>query len=152
EPRGDQASEEAFDLFQPSADLGSKLPVMRRNLQRGIDQEAAAPRAIMQGTFDNFREEGMDCLLRRMCGLQALHARAYRAVEIALQRPDEERALVAETVVEAGTADAHRRSQVAHRTGAIAMVPEALDRGVERHAFVECDRSCHEVPGNAPPA
>ena len=137
------AAEEALQLAQPVAQEGADLGVVRADLEGGIDHEAAA--SVTARQREDLGHEGLDRVARRQAAFQPADALAHAAVEIAVEATDEQRALVAEGVVEARRAEAHRGAEVAHGGRRIAMVPELRGGGIERGVFVEDAGACHEM-------
>ena len=85
---------------------------MRRDLQRGLHQEAAA-RIGKRAGYDLI-DEGHNGVAQTGRVFQPAHPRAHAAFEVAVEAAGSEGVLIAEGVMEARQAEAHGRAEFAH--------------------------------------
>jgi hypothetical protein len=95
--RGDASKKKRFDLAQERCHDLPEFLVMRRDFERGVDQQATQPLFVVQGSFDDFLQERDDRIPRGKAVLKTPDALAEGLVEIAIERALEEGSLVAES-------------------------------------------------------
>ncbi len=141
--RLDVASEESADLVEVARDHLADLGIVRRHVERRIDQQAALAVAVGEGPLDDLGKKSPDGLFRPAVTLQPGDAFAHRAVGVAGKCGDKQGALAAIGIVEAGAADAHAFGEVAHRGRLVAARPETIDGAVDGLGFVEFLLAAH---------
>ena len=132
----------SLDLTEIGGDDRPQLVVVRRDLERRVDDQAAAMIRIGDRSRDQLSEEFPDRFFRRMLPLQPLNPLSHRARRVSFQRLGKKGPLVAERVVETRSVDPHLRCEVSHRGRFEAAVPEALDGCIKHLVVVECPGAC----------
>ena len=112
---------------------------MRCHFQRCVSEQATE--AVFKRAFDDFGQERFNRLTWRQDLLHARDTGSHVGVQIAIKALRKECPFVAEGVVEAGGAQAHGITEIAHRGGSVAGRPKASRRGLKGGAFVELTRS-----------
>lgn len=112
-------------------------PVVRRNLQRGVDEKATASLPIAERSLDHRLEKSRQRIGRRIFSFDPVEQRVGTRTAIMLQCLDVELPLVAKCIVEARAGETHRVSQLAHRCGFVAVTPKAGHRGLEHFGLLE---------------
>jgi hypothetical protein len=118
----------------------SNLLVRARELDGGVAQQAPAMRPVRRG-LGRLEQGAPDILQDRSWFLEGLQGAQYTR-GVALQRAEEQPALVAEQGVEAAPLEGERVGEVLHRRARVAARPEQLCGATD-------DRLLLEVPGPA---
>ena len=85
-----------------SRDALANVLVVGRKFHSGVGQEAAAPRPVLDGDFDQGQEHRLQ-QVKEGCALVGLeHVGQFAGGHVALQRGGEDTGLVAEFLVERG--------------------------------------------------
>jgi hypothetical protein len=105
-----------------------------------VGQEATD--AAFRRALNDLGKDGFDRLTRRQRLFHSGDAGSHAGVERAIKTPREECPFLAERVVMAGSAQAHRVTEIARQRG-IARSPKMRHRGLKGDTFIELVMSAH---------
>ena len=138
--------EKCFDLAKLFGDHGAEFLLMRSDLQCRINEKTPSAFSIADRVVDYLGKEPVDRFFWGQRRLQPAQTVTRVAIEIQFQGAREKSLFVPERVIEARRRHTHRCREIAHRSGLVAALPEAIHRRLHGVRLIEFSWSGHPIP------